>query len=741
MPPGSVSPGMKNASPPSNPSVTSATARYGISSPSPSNIRENVRRTFSVGSAQNLPLSAQSLSTIAALQQSKSNEQHQHQQQQQQQQQQFLGGSGGMAPGGMSASRSSPGSGSKTGVAKSGPATSYAAALKLGSGFQDFEDDVMLSAESNENEVGLGMGLTMRGNAGSGSPMSSLFDQPVPSIRLGMIGSSSGSSGISGGGGGMKTSPPKDNGGGSNSEFQSLMKYNQQLGGIDLSRPNRSYSEPIISYEGYLNSHLGADPQQMDIGIYSLTGAVRQQSSNDSSRSSSFYLPHTSSSSSAKYVMEESLPGSNLLSQSPSMSRLSAPENLAGKYSSQTIHSSKQSPSLAGISCSWLSTPPPPVNPLDSSPGFLHLQLPPAVGGAAHDSGNGNGNGSGSSGKSAGGIASFEEGHGELDVDSFFGPLASAGSYRSSANNSVHERSGGGGGLGSSSSSKVYNSPLSAQLEQSSSSSTTSPFYNAMDGLVGEDTSLSRQMQQFHSRQQQMQQLSPPPAEPLFHQNGVPTIDTWNSMFLHAPHATPPPHPMNPFDAQSQWFANFGQSPPPPPPPQQQQQQSTSQHGQDGHGSYLQEEPSEGGRGGGHGRLSFNDILLDPFTNQNQLNPPLPPPLPLPHPHPPLPPHPQQIFGTSIDGFHPRQQHDGNSQSLLLRYSSNGSADGANINVHSVSGSDNLRRPAEFTETDELFKFKDLNLDAGVHNNLNNFHLSGGGEFLASDWLPSSARR
>mmetsp|Transcript_8945 Transcript_8945/g.12230 ORF Transcript_8945/g.12230 Transcript_8945/m.12230 type:complete len:937 (+) Transcript_8945:199-3009(+) len=652
--PSSASPTMKGISP----SPTS-TGRFPLAA-SP-NVRDNVRRTFSVGSAQNLPLSAQSLSTIAALQQVKTSPQ-------------FMSNS----PIGNVASNSSNnntpiglGSGSKAqqsssanaklGIAsssRSGSTTSYAAALKLGSGYQEYEEDIMRSSDSgmnlnNEHNNSLGLGMNLGLNMGMSMNLNSLGlnsnnNNNQNNNNGGNIFDSSNSMMMNMGNMGVGKMPSSID---SNMDTQLAMQFNQQMSGMDLSRPLRSFSEPNIKFEGFetfLNNE-----QQFDLSMY-MQYSARQQApgSNNSSRSNSFYVPQNAVApgGAPNYMAMDDGGGSNSLhGQSPSISRFNSQDGMSGKFSSHSgldatlgIHSAKQSPSLGSIS--WLSTPPPPVNSLDAaSSNFLSLQLPPAVGGNGSVHGSGSGSGSGSKGVS--GIAAFDD---DADVDALFGTPVAAATLNSTPSSQQQQQ--------------LFNSPVD-----------NTTYFNQMDAILGvPELSFSQH------RQQQMQQQTA--------STRIPSIDAWNSMFLTAntpttntrstPQSSTPPHsqqqafdPLNQMyntnNDSSQMFqrlTSLGQS------PQQPQQHANSQY-------YFDQDSA-----------SQNTQYL----HLNQLMPP------------------------------------GGSQDAAYRFPDNNSSND-NININNTTPSSFIAssggtgllpgRPAEFTETDELFKFNDLNLDSTDYNN------------------------
>ena len=490
-----VTPPPSKASSISTPSTT--TARLPLTSPN--NIRDNIRRTFSAGNGQQMPLSAQSLSAIAAMQASKGAPMSLFQNS-------SPSGKGSPPPSGSSGKPTATTS-SKLGIvstsanSRSVSATSYAAALKLGSGYQEYEDDMMLRSEdlqgggrggdpTNNPALGIGMnlGLMSLGSGGGGG-------SGGKHIESGLLEHLSSSGSLSLPLGSMNINKMMD-GNKSNSmqgrDMQSMMgPYNPSGMNIDLSRPFRSYSEPIIKFEGYENFL-----EQHEIGgMYQFGGNVRPtQPSSHSSRSSSFYIPHNTGPSPYGLPLEGDSGGLSQLGNvhhSPSISRLNSVDNL--NRSSAAL--GQQSPSLGGLS--WLSTPPQPVNSIEPSTSFLSLQLPPAVGGGG--SGSGSVSGSGSA-KSTGGIAVMDDvlDSSMVDVDSMF--AAYSGSSRTS-----------GSGLRSISSLPTYQSPLTGRLE---SEQTSSPFFN-------------------QSPQQQQQSLSQPSSETQ-HYHGVPTIDVWNSMFLNS---------------------------------------------------------------------------------------------------------------------------------------------------------------------------------------------------------------
>lgn len=480
----------------STPSTT--TARLPLASPN--NIRDNIRRTFSAGNGQQMPLSAQSLSAIAAMQASK------------------------IAPISLFQNSSpptgkgaSPNSGkpapSKLGIvstsanSRSVSATSYAAALKLGSNYQEYEDDIMLRSDdlqgggrggdsTNNSSLGMNLGLMSLGNNGGGSGNKHMESGLIEHL------SSSGSLSLPLGNMNMSKMMDVDTSNSMQGQGMQSMtgQYKSPGMNIDLSRPYRSYSEPIIKFEGYENFL----EQHHDIsGMYQFGGNLRPtQSSNHSSRSSSFYVPHNTGPSPFGLPLEGDSGLSqlgNLHGHSPSISRLNSMENL---NRNSAAHGNQQSPSLAGLS--WLSTPPQPVNSIEPNTSFLSLQLPPAAVGA----GSGSASGSGSA-KSAGGIAVMNDvlDSSIVDVDSMF--AAYSGSSRTS-----------GSGLGSTASLPTYQSPLTGRLE--GDHQTSSPFFN--------QTSPSQQQ---------------PPSAENQHYHGVPTIDVWNSMFLNPrpqPSQLAPPH-------------------------------------------------------------------------------------------------------------------------------------------------------------------------------------------------------
>ena len=129
-------------------------------------------------------------------------------------------------------------------VSRSASAPSYAAALKLGSGFQDFEDQL------DDNS---------RGN--------SLYEQILMSGNF-------------------------------PSEMQSSLQHEQsnhndldlQYGSaLDMVRPFRSYSEPNVRYEGFESMLQHMQRNNFDSNNYN-NNMLRHPGSTNSSRSSSFYL-------------------------------------------------------------------------------------------------------------------------------------------------------------------------------------------------------------------------------------------------------------------------------------------------------------------------------------------------------------------------------------------------------------------------------------------------------------------
>lgn len=201
------------------------------------NIRSNVRRTMSTGSAQCLGSSPMTLSANSSTMAASASVQKPL--------------SSAASTGALSASNSMNRKANST-VASSNPpvpparGASYAAALLMGSGLHSFEDS------KSQNS------LDMPENLGSMSHSPIAEDSSFPSI--------------------------------SSAHGVSLLNGNSSAG--DVVRPARAHSEPIVKFEG--SSALDGEPVPFDFNDFTSSHAglgVIQPSSNNSSRSPSIVLP------------------------------------------------------------------------------------------------------------------------------------------------------------------------------------------------------------------------------------------------------------------------------------------------------------------------------------------------------------------------------------------------------------------------------------------------------------------